>query len=224
MRRLKSIRTWLAQPGWQGWNTIVAVVTLMATIAVATILFRFAQQEERQQIEATKADFDIGVFLIRDEMSGQWWIDLDLVNRGPATSLALRIDLRTGSTGVGPREPESTHGSVDTQFSIITDADRAGACYLASYTIRVFDALLPGDAISITQAFTVEEQRDLELSSSDALVSGTLATSGVIREGLIARWPSGESGQVLLGNFLRRLSIRGSNASYSQSWPNDSQC
>lgn len=111
---LRTVGRWIAAPGWAGWGTIVAIVSMFATIGVAVILWRFSDQEQRARDAANEANVAVSsVFVVRDTSTGEWWVSISLVNTGPATAQASRIDWTSGGVGVASiGELSSTKGVV----------------------------------------------------------------------------------------------------------------
>jgi len=86
------------KPGWQGWGTILTFFSILATSAVAWILFEFAQQEEERSREESRAHFYASGWLSGD-VGEPWLVELTLTNGGPAVAGPVRIDLWVGSSG-----------------------------------------------------------------------------------------------------------------------------
>lgn len=222
IRALRQVLGWLRAPGWQGWSFIVGLFTLGAVISVSVILFLFAQQEEKQREEATRAHFLARVLLFRDKAEDQWSMDMFLGNDGPASSAPLRVDIMLGGQGIEPMpDPTISHGTAEMGWwHRVVDLE-GHACFKGSVEIRVTESLLPGDALTVSQVFAVEAERDLELKRHPTLVFGQLGEVGSLREGLILYWESGQSDESLIGAFVRSVTIRGTNVDFFQEWHYD---
>ena len=179
--------TFLGKPGWQGWGTILTFFSVLATMAVAVMLFRFTEEEEQRRYEesraeeqrryeASRANFLAGGEIWRNnDAEGperSWHVDLKLLNAGPATARGVRVALVTGGRGIRPLDhPTAWKGDaalhVIFEGSVSAYSGATRVCDNSRHAILVVDDVFPGDSINISQRFAVEPGRDVELREAE---------------------------------------------------------
>ena len=163
--------------------------------------------------------FVVSVSVTWVESTGEWWMDILFGNRGPASSIPFRVNLKTGSRGVSPRAPESSIGEVEPGFQSITLSEGPDSCFEANYAIRILEPLLPGDTFRVSQTFDVHPERSSELLQSSEFRTGSTGFAGTHRQGKFVTTFEGDSGtDSVVAQFVQSIEMRGSNVDQNDFW------
>lgn len=228
-RTSRVLAGWFASIGWQGWGTLVSVLTLFATVAVAVLLFRLSEQGEQERFQASQASLVVSASLRHDPGRGEWVAQVNLTNLGPATTGPVRIEVETGGVEVRPASElamwrqasmEPIDHAVDwySQRSGKDGTDRE--CFDNWILAHVRDVILPGDEISLSQSFEVSTERTQGiLRQGDFQPIALLQEDGSYVSGAVLDWGSAnpDNGSVV-GDFVRSISVVGSNTSFFHTW------
>ncbi len=209
----------LARPGWAGWGTILTGASLIATVAVAVLLYRFSDQEQQARIHATRAELAPSVQLVREDTSGLWWLEVDIHNGGPATAASFRAEVVVGGQGIGVAAgPTTSTGSVSEGFTVGLIPTVGPACKVTQFIVRANEGLLPGDTVHIEVALDANPQVDQAIQKSDQLVTGGIWNNTHFRFGSFLPPAMSPSESTILPLFLHSISAAGTNVDFPNEW------
>lgn len=217
----------LGKPGWHGYGTVVSVLTLFATIAVAILVERLAAARESQAVALTRANISVNAVLVNEENSNRWWLEIYLGNNGPATADEFRIELILGGYGVAaPQAPISNGVELVDSGGAVFVQPPGGPWYSVFRVMgRTEDRLLPGDSVQIAMALSLHpEVQALVSADQNFQAGGEGFYQGSFGEREGTMFVASGGGRSIIGVFLGWLEVRGNNTSRLFEWePNISE-